>query len=351
MSERSGSVQTVLGPISPSNLGHTQLHEHVIIDLVSTWEHRAKEFDDVTLARAKEEITLANLSWISKNWSSHRLSNRLEDEDHAIEELNDYWDLGGRTLVDATPEGIGRNPDALRRIAIETGLQLIMGSGFYLEVTHPDFARQLSIEELANVIVNEFKFGVGDSGIKPGIIGEIGLAYPVHPREEIVLRAAIRAQIATGAALLIHPGRDPRAPKEALAIVEEENGDISRTIMSHIDRTLFTLESMIEVAKTGCILEFDLFGQESSYYPIAPIDLPNDGTRIDYIQELIGKGYLNNLVISQDIGNKIHLKKYGGNGYGHILESVLPLMERKGLTHEEIRALVDRNPTRLLTFV
>ena len=151
--------------------------------------------------------------------------------------------------------------------------------------------------------------------------------------------------------MLIHPGRDPRAPKEALAIVEEENGDISRTIMSHIDRTLFTLESMIEVAKTGCILEFDLFGQESSYYPIPPIDLPNDGTRIDYIQELIGKGYLNNLVISQDIGNKIHLKKYGGSGYGHILESVLPLMERKGLTHEEIRALVDRNPTRLLTFV
>ena len=165
-----------------------------------------------------------------------------------------------------------------------------------------------------------------------------------------MLRAAARAQAATGAALLIHPGRDPAAPLDAVRRAREAGGDSRRTIMSHVDRTLFSLDAMRALAAEGCYVELDLFGQESSYYPLAPIDMPNDATRVDYLRGLIEAGYRDQLVIAQDICNKAHTTGYGGEGYTHILENVVPLMRRKGLGQDDLAAILVRNPARVLAF-
>ncbi len=144
---------------------------------------------------------------------------------------------------------------------------------------------------------------------------------------------------------------DPGMLGKITSSIGEAGGDIEKAAMSHVDRTIFSMEDMLELADTGCYLEFDLFGHESSHYPLSPIDLPNDAARIDALMTLIAKGFQDKLLISQDICTKIHLTRYGGEGYAHIRENILPLMVRKGMSDQDIKALTVDNPARLLTFL
>lgn len=347
MSERTGKVQTVLGLVDPATLGHSQTHEHLLIDLT-----RPDMYSGPAGGRGRggEPITLENYGWTRRNWDRHIDNHRLTSESDAIFEMQRYKAAGGGTIVDATSLGIARDPSGLARISSATGVHVVMGAGYYVAAHHPPEVAELSEHQIVEQIVRDIVEGVDGTSMCSGIIGEIGLTWPVHPNEEKVLRAAARAQRETGAPLLIHPGRHTRAPLDAMRIVDDAGGDARRTIMSHIDRTLFDLESMLELAATGCYVELDLFGQESSYYPLAPIDMPNDATRVDYLIGMIAAGHLDQLVIAQDICKKVNLSRYGGEGYDHILENVLPLMRRKGMSADEIDAILVRNPARVMAF-
>jgi phosphotriesterase-related protein len=338
MGERSGKVQTVQGLVEPGVLGHVQPHEHLLVNLLPP------PFCDAP----GEPIRLETLGRLRRHWTSNPENLRLDSIDDAIEEMRRYRAAGGGTLVEATCSDIGRDPKALQQISRETGVHIVMGSGYYEAVYHPPELESLAEEAIAERVERDLLEGVDGSGVRSGIIGEIGLGHPIKSGEEKVLRAAVAAQRETGAAVLIHPPRDPNGPREALRIVSEAGGDLDRVIMSHIDRTLFDLAPMRELAASGCYLEFDLFGQESSFYPIAPIDMPNDATRISYLHALIEAGFGDRLLVSQDICTKIHLTRYGGEGYTHILENVIPMMDRAGIGKEEIRLLCVENPARVL---
>jgi phosphotriesterase-related protein len=341
MSELSGKVQTVLGPIDPSDLGHTQPHEHLLVNLVPP------ELQD----SPAEPINLETLGWLRRNWTSNPENMRLASERDAIEEMKRYMDSGGGTIVDVTCIGISREPQGLERISRETGIHVVMGTGYYVAPYHPPEIETSSEAQITEQIVCDVLKGVDDTGIKSGIIGEIGLDWPVADNEVKVLRAAAQAQRETGASLNVHPGRNEAAPLNAINIVKKAGGDPVRTVMSHIDRTLFSIDDMLKLAATGCYLEFDLFGQESSFYPLAPIDMPNDATRIEYLIKLIEAGYRDKLLMSQDICTKIHLTKYGGEGYYHILDNIIPMMELKGMNEDDIGAITVQNPARVLTFL
>ena len=199
-------------------------------------------------------------------------------------------------------------------------------------------------------IVSDITEGVGDTGIRSGVIGEVGCSWPLEENERKSLRAAARAQRLTGAPLLIHPGRNPQAPLEIMEIVRESGGDPTRTIMSHVDRTIFDNDTLDKLAETGCFIEFDLFGSETTFYPFSPIDMPNDGKRLDFFMHLRDEGRLGQVLMAQDICNKHRLTKYGGHGYAHILENVKPIMRRKGFLTEEIDQVMVGNPARALAF-
>lgn len=347
MSERSGRVQTVLGLIDPGWLGSTQTHEHLLIDLSPGVPVPAQAGRK---GRFYEPITLRNYGWVRRNWNLNLDNSRLTSEADAIEEMRLYRAAGGGSIVDGTSIGIGRDPEGLARISRASGVQIVMGAGYYVAPYHPPAVAGLSSEALAEEMERDICEGVDGTGTRSGIIGEIGLSWPLHPDEEKVLRAAVRAQLRTGAPLLIHPGRGVEAPLQAMRIVDEAAGIPERTIMSHVDRTLFGLEPVLKLAATGCYVEFDLFGQESSYYPLSPIDMPNDATRIDYLQGLIQAGYRDRLVIAQDICKKVNMATYGGEGYSHILENVVPLMQRKGMSEDDIQAILVHNPAHILAF-
>jgi len=339
MNELSGRVQTVLGPIDPSQIGHTQPHEHLFVDLVPPDQ--------------KEEpgspILLETLGHLRRNWTSNPDNLRLSSLSDAMEEMRQFKASGGGTIVDMSCMDISRNPHGLVRISRETGVHVVMGTGYYVSPYHPPQVERMSEEQISEQIVSDIFEGVDDKGIRAGIIGEIGLDWPVAENEVKVLHAAARAQQETGASLNVHPGRNPSAPLDAIHIIKDGGGDPERTIISHMDRTLFNMEDMLELAETGCYLEFDLFGHESSFYPLAPIDMPNDAMRIDYLMGIMKAGYRDKLLVSQDICTKTRLTKFGGEGYCHILNNVIPMMKRKGMNDDDIETLTVGNPARVLT--
>ena len=134
--------------------------------------------------------------------------------------------------------------------------------------------------------------------------------------------------------------------------VTVEGGDPVRTVISHVDRTVFDDDRLLRLADSGCVVEFDLFGQESSYYPFDhSVDMPNDAQRLRLIRTLIERGHIDRVLISHDICGLTRLTRFGGHGYGHIFRNVLPMMRRRGFTVTEIDAILIDNPRRLLTIV
>src|SRR5574342_399536 len=123
--------------------------------------------------------------------------------------------------------------------------------------------------------------------------------------ERKVVRAAVQAQRETGAPLMIHPGRHPRAPMDIADVVRREGGDLRRTVMCHIDRTIADEGILLDLAATGIWLEYDLFGLETSYYPYNPdFDMPNDGERLRQILRLVERGHGDQVLMSHDIAYK-----------------------------------------------
>lgn len=344
------TIQTVLGPVRSADLGVTLPHEHLLIDEILP--KFAPEFSPTASAWARaqwaEPLTLANHYENRRQGTLYRDNMSLGSVDEAIAECEEFRLYGGRTIVDQTSVGLGRDPLALRRISQAAGVHVIMGAGHYVADYHrPDLA-DLDVSAICDEIVSEAQEGIGDLRIRPGIIGEVGLSWPVHPREDKVLRACAQASVSSGLALSVHPGRSVESPLDACARTEGAGGDLGRTVIDHIDRTLFDVEDMVKLARTGCYLEFDLFGQEEAYSAWTPKAMPNDGGRIRAIMALADRGFADQLLISQDIGSKARTQLYGGEGRSHIVKHVVPLMRMMGAASELVDKLLVANPARML---
>jgi phosphotriesterase-related protein len=355
--ELKGKVMTVTGPVEPSELGVTNPHEHLIIDFLTVGEEAQKShqlaFADKSgrVNRWDEPLSLRNYYEARRNPFLFKQTLQLTNVEDAAEALEEFKAAGGGCVCDVTPIGVGRDPQALRALSERTGVKVVMGTGFYVVDYHPADIVELGEVGIYERIVEDLENGSGDPTVRPGIIGEIGLVWPVADRERTVLSAAARAQANTGYCLTIHPGRDPAAPLEAIRIVEQAGGDPARTIIDHLDRTIFDLDDYLELARTGCYLELDLFGLETSYYPVAELDMPNDAVRVEKIVALAEQGHLEQILVSHDVDTCTRLTKYGGEGYQHILENVTPIMRRKGLSEDDVRTILEGNPQRALTIV
>jgi phosphotriesterase-related protein len=340
MNERTGKVQTVRGLVDPDELGFTHPHEHLLVNLIPAKYgfHQG------------EEITLENYGRIRLHWGENPNNLRLDDEAVMTSEMKKFRDAGGRTLVELTmTTRDGRDVEVFKRISEAADVHIVCGTGLYQLDYHPEEIPAMTDDELARIFIKEVTEGCDDTDIRAGVIGEIGLSWPVHDDERKALRAACLAQQDTGAVINIHPGRNEEAPLDAMATVKEMGANPEHVVMSHLDRTYFTLDEMLILADTGCYLEFDLFGQESSYYPAAPIDMPNDAVRIDFMMALMERGFHDKILFSQDICMKHHVSAYGGEGYTHIIDTVIPVMKRKGMTDDDIEQLTVKNPAAMLT--
>lgn len=225
-----GMVQTVLGAVDPQSLGPTLTHEHLLVD-VECYLVEPDEASERFYVNAP--IAMDNLGASVSRWFRIRDQLRLCDENEAIADAAAFRNCGGGTIVDVTSIGIGRDPLALARISRATGLHVVMGAGYYIPLSHPADLHLRTEDSLYEEMVSEVTSGVGGSGIKAGILGELGCTFPLTETSRRVLSAAAAASHATGAPISIHPGPDVRSADEIIdalvAAVPIQDGSPSAT--------------------------------------------------------------------------------------------------------------------------
>ena len=307
-------VMTVSGPIPPEKLGFTLPHEHTGISL---WH-------------------------IANRWDYWELT---PDDDIIIEELRDYRRRGGGTLVDLTLPGVGRDPDRLRRLASASGVNIVMGTGWYREAYYPAEALidRRSVDDLAAEMVDELEHGVGASGIRPGIIGEIGTDKPwVSAREERVHRAAARAAIADRHGDH-HPRRAVRRRPGAAAHLHARRASIpARVVIGHAD-SYHNLDFYLSVIAAGANLQFDFLGHRFN------VEEALEPRLVETIVELLERGFADQLLLSQDVCHDRQLKANGGFGYVYLQQHFLPTLRTAAVGEGEIRQMTIDNPARILS--
>jgi phosphotriesterase-related protein len=307
-------IQTVLGPIAPDELGFTLPHEHTQIAL---WH-------------------------IENRWDYWQLT---RDQAVILDELERFRSAGGRGLVDLTLPGVGRDPNWLRGLAQASGLHIVMGCGWYRTAYYPPEARieRRTVDELADELVAEALDGVDGSGIRPGIIGEIGTDKPwLSPSEERVHRAAARASHRTGLAITTHAVMSDVGLAQ-LRVFEEEGGDLSRVAIGHAD-SYPVLDNYLEIIRRGASVEFDFLGMS-----FTPIERHGEGRVIELLCELLSRGHADRILLSQDVCHDSQLRRYGGHGYDYLAETLLPRLRAAGVSAAEIETITVANPRRLLT--
>ena len=343
------TLMTVDGAIPAANMGITLMHEHILNDC-SCWWHAPVEPEREYLVNRK--ISLDILSELKQDpfVCKHNLS--LNDQALAISELNAFECAGGRTVIDPTCLGIGRNPGALLKISRETGLNIVMGSGYYLQSSHPPELAQLSVDEVADQIVEEATVGIqvciDDASVfvKTGLIGEIGVSSEFTNDERKSLQGAARAQVLTGLPLMVHLPGWYRLGHEVLDLVEREGVDPGRVVLCHMNPSHDDADYQLSLAKRGAFIEYDMIGMDY-FYADQQVQCPSDDDAARGIVRLAEQGYLNNLLLSQDVFLKMMLTHYGGNGYAFVLRHFLPRLKRHGMNDHALSVLMEHNPRRV----
>jgi predicted metal-dependent phosphotriesterase family hydrolase len=306
-------VVTVTGPVPPERIGFTLPHEHLSCR--------------PELVRTRSEL----LDYTS-------------DPDVLTAELHDFRRRGGSCVVDLTSAGLGRDPTWLRNLATGSGVYVVMGAGWYRDSFYPPEAAidRRSVDDLAEELVAEFEHGVGDTGVRPGIIGEIGTDRAwMSPREERVFRAVARAAKRTGMAVSTH-ALQSQVGLDQLHILEEEGLDPGRVVIGHADSNL-DIDYALAVLDRGANLEFDLLGRTDEY------GTAHEAQLVEEIVELLERGYASQVLLSHDTCSNAQLKAYGGPGFGYITQHFLPHLRTAAVGEGEIAAMTIENPRRILT--
>ncbi|MER8751731.1 phosphotriesterase-related protein, partial [Mesorhizobium sp. M1050] len=216
---RSGTVMTVTGPVAIADMGVTLMHEHILIDGAKSWKCPCHP-DEKKIA--EQPVSMEIIGELRMNPYMNRDNVSLDDSDLALSELAKYRALGGHTLVDATNIGIGRDPVKLARIARASGLRIVMGTGFYLQHTHPDWLKAMDVDDVTEFLVNDVGGGSTQPEIMAGIIGEVGVSKDFTDEERKSLRASAPAGRRTGVPRALKQARGVRRAQDVRAGGEAE---------------------------------------------------------------------------------------------------------------------------------
>ena len=300
-------VRTVRGDVDPADLGIALCHEHLAIDL-------REGFRDPDIY--------------------------LDNPEHVAEDLREAKQLGLRTVVDVTVAGMRRQPLALKKIAQLANLHIVAGAGFYHGQYLPDYLEGMPVDEIAAIIAQEIETGIEDSGVRAGVIGEIGTGGDaVTPTERKVFLAAGRVQRDTGAPVITHTDMGKLA-MEQLDLLEEGGADPTKVLVGHMD-CILDLNAHLAVAERGAFVGFDRIG--SPRYPW-------DDKRVEMVLALSERGYAGRVILSQDMSRQSRLLRHGGSGYGYVLREFVPRLRAAGADDNLLHLLLVENPRHLLAF-
>jgi len=309
-------IRTVTGDIHSDDLGFTYSHEHL---LGAPPVHKRVDEDLVILDPAMAKV-----------------------------EAQAALDVGVKSLYEASAWDYSRQPEDLRRISEETGLQIIACGGFNKGEWFDDLLADHSIEQLQAQIVADVTTGMNGTTVRAGAI-KYGTSYNrVTPAEDRVLRAAARAHRQTGAVLHGHTETGTMAITQ-LDMLEEEGVDLNRVGIVHLMRNPDPYVHK-HIAKRGTYLCYDGFAK-IKYFP--------ESTRIHVILDVVEAGYADRILIGGDLARRTDLTAYtGGPGLHYIAGAWLPrfrdeLAQRhysQADIDELVRLFFVENPKRYFTF-
>jgi len=299
-------VQTVLGPISPEDLGVTYPHAHVII------------------MRERSEDPDFGIPNVEK----------------AIEELQSFKEAGGKSIVDGTTVGPGRDVKALIDVAKKTSVNIVATTGFGTQdLPLEKWVFDYSIDQLTDFMTREITAGIDGTEAKAGALKASASYNCIKPVEEKVIRAVARVQLKTDAPVFLHTTIGTMA-LEQLEILEEEGVNLSRVMVGHLDRNP-DLSYHREILKKGAYVLYDQISK-IKYHPVSFV--------VELILKLFKEGYGKQILLSLDFARKSDLKAYGGGpGYTYLLKSFVPRLKAEGLDEEAILDIFINNPKRILS--
>ena len=328
-------ITTVLGEIPASELGITSAHEHMYIDMRGCVDVTGNE-----PLSFRQPVT-AETRYLTFSEPYAVLDNALlSDETDAANELLLFKQAGGKTVVDCTLDEIGRDPLKLKRLSEKTGVQIVMGCGHYYHKAHFPYVKDTDVETLANELRRDILVGVGDTGVKAGVIGEIGTSAVMSPSERKVLQAAGIVGAETGKGVHVHTDLYTENGLEVIEILTREGMKAEKICIDHVDVWLRP-DYIRALLDKGAFVEFDNFGKE--FYVSESRRFAYDLERVKLLATLLNEGYGKQILLSNDICLKTMWCRYGGNGYAHILQTVRKMAYENGISENAYDALLSEN--------
>ena len=334
-------VRTVSGPLDPARLGITSMHEHLWMDSTPLL---AVHGYSTTATGAWDRATAAEARW---NPGVHTDNYRLTDVDAAVEELAPFARAGGGTIVELTPPSLGQDAIRVREIAERSGSHVVIGTGQYLGPVHEPWVANSSVDEITTRLLQTVVAGIAETGIRPGIFGEIGTSDPVQPAETRFMQGLAAAAADSGLPISVHLHPWGHEGRSVLDTLTGAGADPTRVILGHCNTAIDRPDDLRAMADRGATLGFDLFGFDHSL--LGPGRWPpSDRDVAAVLAALVRDGYGDRIVLGQDIGVRTRLRRWGSWGYAHLLEHVVPLMREIGIAEDALDTMLVRNPARLL---
>ncbi|MDR0852314.1 MAG: phosphotriesterase-related protein [Clostridiales Family XIII bacterium] len=299
-------VNTVLGPVAADKLGRTLIHEHLIYGFPGYQ-------GDVTLGISRDEAMRISLAGIQK----------------AKEE-------GVETILDATLNDIGRNPEFLKEVSERAEINVICTTGYYYEAAgesgYFNFRKMQGkdiTEEIYELFMAEITSGIAKTGIKPGVIKVCSGNNNISDYDHAFFKAAGRAQKETGTVIITHAERGTLGP-EQLELLVAEGAAPEKVMIGHISE-INSMDDYIKVAGKGGFIAFDRFVEPCF------MGAPSDLAQVESIKALIEKGYGDKVLMAHDaivsmFGRRLEI----GSTLVRISAEIIPLMREIGIAQADI---------------
>jgi len=338
-------IMTFRGIKPLSKYSRILAHEHMLID----GTHEAvtpvtDEEKDIFCGK----ITMERLGVLRRNPYIVRDNLILEDEKDAVKEMAYLTKHKVGLIMDLTSLGLKRDIQKLQYISERIEQDLVIGTGFFVHDVLDDSDYPKTADEMAAYMLREIEVGIDGTNIRAGIIGEIGVSEQIYPVERESLLAAAAVHKKTGFPIYLHTYPWSEAGLEAARLLTSQGVAPKQICICHIDVT-FDYNYLQKLLRDGYYIEFDNFGKEFFFEAredaaFAGGPFATDVERVQMLRRLIDDGFGERVIIANDVCLKTGLHKYGGWGYDHIFENIIPMMHYMGFTAEEIRMIVDENP-------
>jgi phosphotriesterase-related protein len=335
------AVATVTGQVGSDELGVVLPHEHLFFDF------RAGAIPDPTHPEMLDATVSANLAWYLRE-RPYACRDHLVVADEALltDEVMGFRDVGGRTVVDLTLASVGRDPARLRALSEQTGVQIVMGSGYYMEEFHQPSDLELSEDQMAAVLIAEHLSPGDPSAPRPGVIGEVGVSPDFTDWERRSLRAACVAQREVGVPMFIHIPSWERLGDAVLQIaLGEEHVDPAAIVLCHMDASGDDRSYQKRLAERGVWLEFDMIGMP--FWLTGEGQCPSPDLTVSAVCALASGGYGSQLLLSHDTFLKTMFTRYGGNGLRYVTTLFAQRLVDAGVDPETVGQLSTANPRQL----